>query len=421
MSYERFAKYVSLALEQLDSLYLVNNPLSGLLVTPGEPATGDALRCLLLQAIESLNPSRAGPGWEIAIRRYQHLILRYERGATTEQVCASLGVSARQARRDHHEAVEALSRYLWQRYRQAHPTASDRSSGYPASADRVQPASSLDNLDSELDLLAPSMKSDLNTDLAPIPEITSSALATVARLAEARSVVCRSDVGDDVADLLVARSAIRQVLILLLAFAIETEGVTAVTLRLRSVPDGVSISIDAAIKPGSPTSPLLRPNSLETDDRLRASGRLIETLGGAFQVGATNGAAFQFLVRVPPAPMSTVLAVDDNPDMLRLLSRYLVGTRYRLLTATTAERALQLVATANPAAVLLDLMMPTQDGWEMLEEIQRRPDAPRTSVIVCSVLGERELALSLGAADFLHKPVTRSALLTTLSRLVRVA
>jgi CheY-like chemotaxis protein len=61
-------------------------------------------------------------------------------------------------------------------------------------------------------------------------------------------------------------------------------------------------------------------------------------------------------------------------------------------------------------------MMPSQDGWQILQQLKSLREARDIPIIVCSVLRERALALSLGAADFLVKPITQQALLSALAK-----
>jgi CheY-like chemotaxis protein len=68
----------------------------------------------------------------------------------------------------------------------------------------------------------------------------------------------------------------------------------------------------------------------------------------------------------------------------------------------------------QPIAVLVDLMMPGQDGWDLLRALSQRDDTRRLPVIVCSVLQQRELALALGATAYITKPVNSVALVSLL-------
>jgi CheY-like chemotaxis protein len=112
-----------------------------------------------------------------------------------------------------------------------------------------------------------------------------------------------------------------------------------------------------------------------------------------------------------------VLVVDDNADILRLYESYLAPHGYHVHTAESGARALEMLGTASPQAVFADVMMPDQDGWELLQHLTHDPRTRAIPVIICSVLQQRELALSLGAADFIRKPFTAQHLLDALSRL----
>jgi CheY-like chemotaxis protein len=112
-----------------------------------------------------------------------------------------------------------------------------------------------------------------------------------------------------------------------------------------------------------------------------------------------------------------VLIVEDNADALQLYRRYLSDSPYRMLAATDGARALESAEAERPAAIVLDVMMPSQDGWEILQLLKANPDTRAIPVVICSVLRERELALALGAIEFLVKPVSRDELLLALERL----
>ena len=91
---------------------------------------------------------------------------------------------------------------------------------------------------------------------------------------------------------------------------------------------------------------------------------------------------------------------------------------YRVVQASTGAAALQLAREVHPDAITLDVLMPSQDGWGLLRTLNGDPDTEQIPVILCSVLPERSLALSLEVAAFLDKPVTREALLAALRHCV---
>jgi CheY-like chemotaxis protein len=117
----------------------------------------------------------------------------------------------------------------------------------------------------------------------------------------------------------------------------------------------------------------------------------------------------------------TVLVIDDNADTLRLVERYLTGSRFTYAGARDPEQALALAERLSPAAVVLDVMLPGIDGWELLGRLRTHPKTAGVPIIVCTILPEEHLALSLGAAEFLRKPVSRRVLLAALQRQVATA
>lgn len=70
----------------------------------------------------------------------------------------------------------------------------------------------------------------------------------------------------------------------------------------------------------------------------------------------------------------------------------------------------------KPDAIILDVMLPSADGYEALQTLRSDPITASIPVVVCTVLKQRDLALALGATDFLAKPATQGALLAALAR-----
>jgi CheY-like chemotaxis protein len=88
--------------------------------------------------------------------------------------------------------------------------------------------------------------------------------------------------------------------------------------------------------------------------------------------------------------------------------------QYRVLFARDAQQAIAHVQHSRPYAIVLDLMMPQMDGWDLLQRFLTQPDTQTVPIIICSVLKQKDLALSLGATAFIEKPISERLLLTTL-------
>jgi CheY-like chemotaxis protein len=111
-----------------------------------------------------------------------------------------------------------------------------------------------------------------------------------------------------------------------------------------------------------------------------------------------------------------VLIIDDNPDAINLLRRFLSEQNYVCLEAHTAESGIQLARTLHPWLVILDVMMPDTDGWEVLQNLKHHPDTRTIPVLICSVLDIPEVALSLGADGYLKKPPHLADLISLLAQ-----
>ncbi|MDQ1301194.1 MAG: hypothetical protein QG637_1115, partial [Chloroflexota bacterium] len=154
---------------------------------------------------------------------------------------------------------------------------------------------------------------------------------------------------------------------------------------------------------------------------LTLAGRLAEVAGGTLDYRLDEAAAAPFVAQLllPVADCIPVLAVDDNTDTLALLARYLGGTPYRFTGTADPKTALSLAVETHPAAIILDVMLPGIDGWELLSQLREHPQLERVPFLISTILPYGELASALGAAEFLPKPVSREALITALDRQVR--
>jgi sigma-B regulation protein RsbU (phosphoserine phosphatase) len=108
-----------------------------------------------------------------------------------------------------------------------------------------------------------------------------------------------------------------------------------------------------------------------------------------------------------PAQGDSVLLVDDNPTNLQILMGTLRGRDYRLLVAKSGRDALHIARKARPALILLDIMMPGMDGYQVCQELKTDPGTRDTAVIFLSALGEtsdKVKGLTMGAVDYITKP-----------------
>jgi signal transduction histidine kinase/CheY-like chemotaxis protein len=119
---------------------------------------------------------------------------------------------------------------------------------------------------------------------------------------------------------------------------------------------------------------------------------------------------------VPARPQRSVLIVDDDEGVRRLLAYELQPLGIRVLEAQDGPTALEIASAEAPDAILLDVLMPGVDGWATLRNLKERPETRNIPVVILSVVDNRAFGLSLGAFDYLVKPVDVPRLLDTLSR-----
>ena len=165
---------------------------------------------------------------------------------------------------------------------------------------------------------------------------------------------------------------------------------------------------------------------------LALTRQLVERHGGRMELDSALGEGSRFTVILPvagagttvpdaPAPRvvatGRVLVIEDDPGAAELLRLYLAEAGYPVEIATDARAGLASAAANPPAAVLLDILLPDIDGWEVLQRLKRSKRTRDVPVVVVSVLDDAELGLALGAVDYFVKPVARESLLSSLGRL----
>ena len=111
-----------------------------------------------------------------------------------------------------------------------------------------------------------------------------------------------------------------------------------------------------------------------------------------------------------------VIVIEDDRPSVELLTVYLESAGFEVSTADDGPSGLDAIRRQNPVAVVLDIRLPRMDGWDVLAALKADPGTSAIPVVVVSVLDERTKGLSLGAADYLLKPVSRDELLEAMTR-----
>jgi signal transduction histidine kinase/CheY-like chemotaxis protein len=132
---------------------------------------------------------------------------------------------------------------------------------------------------------------------------------------------------------------------------------------------------------------------------------------------ALTGAETAPVPRASKAP-ATVLLIEDDPRSVELLTLYLEGGAFEVVACGDGLAGMEAARRLQPAAVVLDLMLPELSGWDFLGLIKGDETTARIPVIIVSMLDERGKGLALGAADYLVKPVSRDELLAAVRPII---
>lgn len=103
-----------------------------------------------------------------------------------------------------------------------------------------------------------------------------------------------------------------------------------------------------------------------------------------------------------------ILVVDDDPDALEIVRTYLESRGYSVATAADGNEALSKLEKVQPALILLDVMMPGMDGWEVARTVKNHPDFSDVRVVMLTArsdFSDKQEGLRAGADDYIVKPV----------------
>jgi signal transduction histidine kinase/CheY-like chemotaxis protein len=120
----------------------------------------------------------------------------------------------------------------------------------------------------------------------------------------------------------------------------------------------------------------------------------------------------------PPQDMqgAPVLVIDDDPDTRQVLKRFLNRKGFPVECASNGEEGLRFAKKFNPMAIILDVMMPGMDGWAVLSTLKSDPEVKEIPVVMLSIIDDKNLGYTLGASDYMIKPVDQNRLTEILAK-----
>jgi len=402
VSKELFAQQVKEALEgYYDTVRLQVSPLTDLLqlvLDPGETRPA-RLRRLLRETIEALKPPPTVPYGARESLGYRLLWMHFIQSRTQFEISEELALSRTSYYRHMAEALDAAAGVLWDRYEAMAKIRSQSDVAPSEDAQAVERAIRLSGCAS--------------VQRVCLAEVVEDVLRTLAPLEAQQATAVRVSLPEQFPDTYCNPASLRRILLTLLTEAIRRAGGGAVDLSV------TFSQIETLWQIHGPASGQDWAGDPSIDTNLAVSRGLLAACGGRLWLEQQPIDHFALCFALPVARPRTILIVDDDLDTTELYARYLRSEDYGLRTARTAVDVRALLAEQLPDLVLLDVLLPGEDGWNILQQIKMLPETSHIPVIVCSVLSQPLLALALGATEVLSKPVTQDALLQAVTKALR--
>jgi CheY-like chemotaxis protein/AcrR family transcriptional regulator len=397
---EMLLVYTKDALRNLFSpAHLQTHPLGNLVLPQDTPeqTRAQALRQAITEEIERLRPAGAVSFGQPEWLPYRIICMHHIEGRSVEEVCKEIGLAHTSFYRYYREARESLASLLWERYYRLEQAISADESKNPGPEGQA--------LKEAVRLATATPREWLDPG-----EILKDVCRLVAPFAEGKGVSVVLEVGT-LAAVYAERGILRQAFVSLITEAVKL--VRPPSLRISASESGGSVLLVL----GDLDLP-------ETDEPLKKLGglslcqALFGVYGGRVWV-EPSGASSALCLALRGDRPKTILIIDDDRDTIELYLRYLGSTEYDVNVWDRKGGITLALATVRPDLVLLDMLMPEPDGWRVLQEITASAECAGVPVVVCSVLNQPELALSLGAVRVLQKPISQTELLQAVGEVLR--
>jgi CheY-like chemotaxis protein len=381
-----------------DAAYLENHNLTGLILSEEEarqPNRQQLLRSKISDSINMLRPPEETPTSAAEWRCYRILTLRYMQLKEWHHIEYDLGLSQRQVQRDLKKGLDALISILWdnlaeeQRSQQTGDGESEISDSY------------------DLELIKEELKNwELTFDLFNLNQIIRQALQLCESLLKTTlSDRINIDEVDQNFSVMVDQILTRQGLYKILAMVGAEGQATALTLRTRKLNEFfIELSFQFNFN---------QPLNLENWQ----TAQLFFTIQGVNHAIVEQPGQTTISIILPLMQQNSCLVIDDVASVRRLVERMLGSYGIQVFGADNLQDALSLAQLMKPDFILLDVLMPKMDGWQMIKNLKAHPDTSDIPVIICSVLYEPDLSKAVGAAGYIRKPINRLELIKTLQEI----
>ena len=363
-----------------DVALLADSPLVTLIGDAELPSRGMNLRSLLLDLMERMKPSSQMPDTSPEWRQYHIMHDRYVLRRPLWEIEHKLTIGERQVRREHSRGLAILAEMLQARFALGEGQSSEPATTPREAIQRLTPVERV-------------------FSLAQLAEEVMSFLVVAGKAHENQ---VRLDITPDDLTVCTDPGILRQLLTNLL-LSLGPESALSLDASAHDHTVGVTLTLSAPVDVHS--------------EGLLLCQLLARSLGAEIELNLPVGNQVRFGL-----PLGTrlrrVLVIDDELAAVELFQSYVIGLDYQVIGETNPEEAITRALESPPDVIIIDVMMPGMDGWELLQRLHHTPPLRDVPVIVCSVLSEADLAAALGAAAFLKKPILRSQLVAALGEVI---
>ena len=389
MNAEEFEKELQNCLLHLyDYAYLQDNPVVKAVVP--ETSTSHRVqqfRERIMNGVNSLRPPDNAPDSAKGSRAYDVLSLRYIEQADIDEITDQLAISRRQFYRELSRGVTYLANMLC-----------DKTSDTP------EPIQDVFTLQSEIASLHQysnrSVVSDLN-------DLLHGAIKANKILAANHGVTIQFLPLDKKVSVSPGRGLLRQLVVVLISAIVsqyDAEGTLNIDFWLDEDAIHITFGIDR------------KESVAAMCGVLRKQPTIAALLEGVSAQLILQPEHFNSILLSIPRRNSTILIIDDNPDVINLFQRLLDSSIYRIVIAPDGLELFERIGQLSVNLIILDIMLPHMDGFEVLQALKNDPRTHSIPVVICSVLKTEELVLTLGADAVIPKPPAKADLDQILSQ-----
>jgi signal transduction histidine kinase/DNA-binding response OmpR family regulator len=283
-------------------------------------------------------------------------------------------------------------------------------------------------------------KLEIHPEPCNVPLILEETLAMFRTQAQARRITLAVEIASSLGELTADKIRLQQIVHNLLSNAVKftpENGLVTVTARQRGTEVELIVR-DTGIGIAPEDQQRIfeaYEQAGETEGKQKGTGlglaitkRLVELHGGSIRVESALGQGSTFVVCLPgaspiearPEPADAlrplILVIEDDPAAAEMIRTHLTAGGYRVVLVASGHAGLGAAKRLQPQAVTLDLGLPDMDGWQVLHRLKGDPATQGIPVLIVSAREKGQLGLSLGAVDWLVKPVDAQHLLRALQR-----